>query len=514
MVNDSSRIDGEARDSTEIDFYYGVIHPQCPACDNRSIDTMTDVDIDLYLTQDPQTGNEYSAGHCDATCSKCGYVRRIYFRKALGYPQVSLVDTRANDEASRVRSRHLGGPAPSQLISPVEFATALASALAAATGDFSSLTHEQFVAEFSAKRIAVGRAMTCLLELLKFIPDGADDMPDAHFRSDDERRYRADHPKRFQRGHLEAELARIIALDTDAEDTRARWNQDVVLDEAEVAARADEIVRQFRTQRAGATPAMIVAQGPLSQAALRAHQLWLADRGGQRLHATDAHATGATLSALDLSAAILERTVLDQADLSFTRLHGATLTEVRARGAGLASAMIAGTTVRRCDFTGAGMPIANLGDATIEDTDFTGADLERTQWYRSQITRCRFADAVMTDSALDHAVFVDCDLRGADLGLVRHLLGSTMDAQFLRCDLRDTNWHDRELFRVRMIDCKLAGARGTPRPEALVIERPDLSVAGDGSRIGTALDVLAAWGIDLHARPQALAAPDAPAPAR
>jgi len=240
----------------------------------------------------------------------------------------------------------------------------------------------------------------------------------------------------------------------------------------------------------------------------RDHDLWLDDKGGKRLHVIGIDATGAKLSALDLTAAIFEDVTLDRADVSFTRLHAAKLTNVRARGAGFASAMIAGTTLSRCDLSAAGMSIANLGDATIEDCDFSGADLERTTWYRSKVTRCTFAGAVMTDIGIDKAVFTDCDFRGADLGIVKQgLLGTSMDATFVRCDLRDTNWYGRDLFRVRLVDCKLAGIRGKPHLEQTVIERPDLSPAGDGSQVGTARDVMLQWGIDPDAPP-----PPPPAP--
>jgi uncharacterized protein YjbI with pentapeptide repeats len=236
---------------------------------------------------------------------------------------------------------------------------------------------------------------------------------------------------------------------------------------------------------------------PFSEASIEAHHRWLADTtSGRRLEAHDASAIEQRLSALDLSGAIFERVTLDRGDLSFTRFHAAKLSEVSARGASFASAMVAGTTISKCHFEGAGMPVANLGDAEITDTEFTGANLERTTWYRSKVSRCSFVGAQLTDTGLDKAVFTDCDFRDADLGLVRGLLGNSMDAKFVRCDLRDTNWLDRDLFRVAFVDCKLAGARGIPILSETVFERPDLSPAGDGSQIGTTRDVMVQWGID------------------
>ncbi|HUJ62875.1 MAG TPA: hypothetical protein VLX92_30440, partial [Kofleriaceae bacterium] len=102
------------------------------------------------------------------------------------------------------------------------------------------------------------------------------------------------------------------------------------------------------------------------------------------------------------------------------------------------------------------------------------------------------------------AEFTDCDFRGADFSNVKDLLGSSFEAVFVRCDLRDTRWQGRELHCVRFVDCKMAGVTGTPELASTAIERPDLSPAGDGSSIGSARDVLQLWGID----------PDVPPPRR
>jgi uncharacterized protein YjbI with pentapeptide repeats len=150
------------------------------------------------------------------------------------------------------------------------------------------------------------------------------------------------------------------------------------------------------------------------------------------------------------------------------------------------------STSRPSSLRGSVMVFANLGDATITNTDFTITDLKRTTWYRSTVTGCAFVDARINDTGLDGAVFTDCDFREAQFNKRDNVLGTTVDTVFIRCDLRDTDWTGRDLFRATFIDCKLAGARGLANLADVTIERADLSPEGDGSRIGTAADVLAA----------------------
>ena len=73
---------------------------------------------------------------------------------------------------------------------------------------------------------------------------------------------------------------------------------------------------------------------------------------------------------------------------------------------------------------------------------------------------------------------------------------SAMDVTFVRCDLRDTIWRDRDLFRVRFVDCKLAGVSGRPIFNETTFERADVSPAGDGSELGGQREALALWGVD------------------
>ncbi len=452
MTAEIEHLEGVARDSLEVSFC--LEHRGCPRCGCRDIG---------YQTSDYWRDEHARQIACYVLlCPGCGIERRVQFVRGPNY-------------LSQKPPGHLGGPDPSMILEPHEFLTELQYDLTEVDKAFA------VVPALPSWGSHLQRAEECLNELRKFLPEGAGEIPDTYFRTAAARAARSAHAEWFRRDYLNAQQVRFQEL----------WD-----------AGQREVARRDAAGEASAPLPPLVA--PLSPASVTLHAAWLADKdGGQRLQVTGVDATGKRLSAIDLTGATFDDVTLDRADLSFTRLHGAKLTDVRARGAGFASAMLAGTTLVRCDFTAVGMPIAKLGDATIEDCAFTGANLERTTWYRSNVSRTSFADAVMQDVGLDKAVFTDCDFRGADLGIVKEgLLGTTMDAQFVNCDLRDTNWHGRELFRVGFIGCKLAGAHGTPRPDQTVIERPDLSAAGDGSQIGTDRDVLALWGID----------PDAPAP--
>ena len=463
------QLDGEARDGSEIRFALRI--RGCPQCGSHDIG---DPRVDSY------TRGGRDAGHYDVTCPDCGHERRVHFFEAADSHQVKT--TYPED---RVLDRHLGGPLASTMISPHEFAAELAHCNAHINAAFVGMPRHIF----GENRRRIGSGLSSVIELLKFVPAGADRVPAEAFRTADARAYHAAHSEQFERAALEAELARWIAFDQAGEADIAR--RDTLPEDA-----------PERTYEPSA-PKPRMAQ-PLSSLSFKLHKQWLANKGGERLVATGLDATGKPFATFDLTSAVLTDVTLDRADLSFARLHGAILTTVRARGAGFAHAMIAGTTLTDCDFTDAGMALANLGDATILRCRFANANLERTAWYRSTLTGCDLTGSRLANAALDRAVFTDCDLRGATLAqLTRGVLGTSKEAEFIRCDLRDTRWDARDLFRVRFVDCKLAGASGTPVLEATVIERPDLSPAGDGSQIGTARDVLQLWGIDPDARPPA-----------
>jgi uncharacterized protein YjbI with pentapeptide repeats len=185
---------------------------------------------------------------------------------------------------------------------------------------------------------------------------------------------------------------------------------------------------------------------------------------------------------------------LDDLDLARISLRGAVLTEVSLRRAACTAADATASRWQRCRLDRVGLAMAVLADARLVHCDLSRADLAGASWHRAALTHCALRRANLVDARLDRAVVSDCDLRGADLAIVRSPDVATLaGARFVRCDLRDTHWRGRELGGATFVDCKLFGARGGPAVAGVVIERPDLSRLGDGSRIATQGDAIADW---------------------
>jgi uncharacterized protein YjbI with pentapeptide repeats len=447
-VNDIEAVEGVVRGVTEARFHL-ALHG-CPGCGSRRIG-------------DPETVwqpyKERKAIAYIVTCPTCGHRRqRVFFRDEQFWTPRGDYD--------------LGGTEASEIIGVDEFAAELArNGELMPEGDLTTMSD----ADRDVRLNASVDARYCTTELRKFLPEGADEIPDAYFRTEQAKRARAAHPEWFTRAYIEAADQRFTAA----------WH----------ASRAEGERRSLLPKDPNAKKKSVFP--PFEKVSLLMHRKWLEDQSGERLEVHGVDATGKKLSAQNLTGVILDGVTLDRADLSFANLYAASLTDVRARNAQLGHIQLPGTTIVRSAFTSSTLALAKLGDATIEDCDFTNADLGRSTWYRAKVTRCTFDSAILHDAAFDHAVFTDCDFRGAELGLVTEdLLGTSFSASFIRCDLRDTEWSKRSLFRATFVDCKLAGIRGTPTVPELVIARPDLSPAGDGSQIGTTRDVLVAWGID------------------
>ena len=492
---------GVSRTSTEQRFYFSI--HACAACGTAEFEKPQ---YSGGIITDG--GRQYSGEFYVLACSACGQIRRYLFEEDRAADQrftafcdaayraegfFGWLDSKATPSPRLIRlTRQLGHPDdPSQIISPAEFAAEHARVAAGIPpqAEWAGLDYVTF------SKIPGGlmRALSCLVELAKFAPAGADEVDVATTASDEARQLRAEHAEWFRRDWIDARIAEIGILH-DA--CYPEWERRAALPASDPASSLHP-----RPDERPILP-------PLSPASLRMHEHWLDDKPGQRLSAKGVDATAAKLATRNLSAAIFEDVVLDHADLSFARLHGASLTRVRAHEANISNAMVAGVTLVDCDFERVSLALTKLGDSTITGCKFVRADLQRSTWYRAKVRQCSFADASLADPGLDKAEFTDCDFRGATFASTRGVLGTASDAVFLRCDLRDTDWTGLGLFRTRFIDCKLAGSRGLPKLEETVIERADLSPAGDGSSLGGLREVAALWGIDLDAPPPP------PAPAR
>jgi uncharacterized protein YjbI with pentapeptide repeats len=156
---------------------------------------------------------------------------------------------------------------------------------------------------------------------------------------------------------------------------------------------------------------------------------------------------------IDASNALLVGLDLEDLPLDRLALRGATVVEVRARGARLEGVDAAAAMILRCSFNRASLRLGCFEHAVLADSDLSHSNLERTRWCNARVSRCRFGRAVMAEARLDDATFIDCDFRDADLER------TTGSARFVRCDLRGTSWRGRSVSPDSFEDCELEGAK-------------------------------------------------------
>jgi hypothetical protein len=121
----------------------------------------------------------------EGACPRCGLPRRFEF---------------ALDPATPPVPPAYGGPRPSQIICPGQFA--LVADRAAASAEL--VPAGMAPAARSRGRDALARALAAQQEVIKFIPAGADEVPAAAFTSPEGRALYAREPGRFRRYRLEA----------------------------------------------------------------------------------------------------------------------------------------------------------------------------------------------------------------------------------------------------------------------------------------------------------------------
>ena len=453
---------GDARSSLETRFFLEL--ERCPQCGER--------DIGVVHTQGglygPIGGPDRPGGIYDVTCPRCGHQRSIFVFKPDDY---SYLDD--------FEPGHLGGPAPSTIIQPHQFAKELAWCMRDIEKDLSAYERKDKEQRRPHNELwAIGR--TCAIELGKFIPAGADEVPETAFTTDEGRVYRDAHREEFTRAYLDATLTMLGAI-------RA------------------EILRVSDAQHAARIAAGIEAPQkplplpPFSLAALKFHEEWVAHGDGptaQRMTGKGVDVRTRNLAGRDLSGSDFENINFDRADLRRTRWHGARLVGASALRAPWTSARLTGATIERCVFTSSPMVDAYLFDSVVTSCRFIEMDLTRTLWFRSTVISSVFQRSTLVDASFDGATFADCDFVGSDFSVTRQgPIGTAVGARFVRCDLRDTNWEGRDLFRVSFIACKLAGARGLGAIDEAVFEDTDLSVAGDGSQVVSRAELLQQWGV-------------------
>ncbi|MFE3459969.1 hypothetical protein ACFXKD_20685 [Nocardiopsis aegyptia] len=103
----------------------------------------------------------------------------------------------------RARYPAIGRSTPSRIIDPGEFLWLSDRAASEVPVDVTGLSKK----EIRVARSLMQRAIVTLEEVLKFIPEGADEVPDGAFFSDLGRSVRQESPERFRREEITTRLA-------------------------------------------------------------------------------------------------------------------------------------------------------------------------------------------------------------------------------------------------------------------------------------------------------------------
>lgn len=432
----------KARSGTEMLFAASLV--PCPSCK-----TMEPAKLEL--------GGGGTSWTVSGPCPRCNTTRTYHWQ------------SEGDPVRAKVLPRQLGDERPSQIIRVGQFIDELDRQLPLLRRDPAQLQP----IEWRASLAAIERVLTCLYELLKFIPAGMKIVPDTKL-TEAERKDRTMRKERYQRAWLEGELDSVLAL-------RKRYT--------------DDAPRIWALEAPAEAPA---ARGTLERAAMMEHDQWV--RAGKRgivgrLDVVGYNAKGQRYGGAVFEGARLERVSFDNAVLDAVRMTDAELVDVSAQAAICTSIKLTGSRITGGTFARAQLALAAFDAAIIDETTFDGANLDRSTWAGASATAVGFDNCIFGNAWLDGGRFRGCTFRKADLRLLTEgIRCTTRGAIFEDCDLRFTRWDGRNLDGATFVRCKLFGITGIPASLANVrIEAPDLSLDGDGSDIADAEDVIALW---------------------
>ena len=273
----------------------------------------------------------------------------------------------------------------------------------------------------------------------------------------------------------------------------------------DVHAEVVQLIRQVQRHGAVLSIAMTVDDGLAASVATVRARLVLQRLAA--LAATDRVIEAGVVAAIErtladyerlYAAAIIIKTIEDRVRLLRWLEHRSRrdvdLFELDVRDKHLGMLSFAGLELTRCKLVGVASIGARFDGAVLDRCDLSRSDLTRSSWIGARVTRCTFAETSLIDSTLDGARFVDCSFVRADLGAsqLREPV-TTRETSFVRCDLRGSCWHARELAGTKFEACSFRDVYGRPLVAGVEIEQPDLSEHGDRSRIGSSRDVISAW---------------------
>lgn len=316
------------------------------------------------------------------------------------------------------------GPHGSELITPQQFLHAWEEASGRVPSDPSKLS-----ASLRARAAdELERAATAINELTKLLPFGAAEVPGTT-------------DPRLKRAWLKDEYARLRTL-----------------------------VGKYAPPRS------------LDRDALAAHAAYIkaGAKGPGRLALLDRKLAGESYDSVDLTFVEIRRCDCTGIDLTDARLEHALLEQDNLTLARLGSTVFSSASIRGGTWTRIFGSSARFNGAEIDGTDLSRSELEGTLWYDAKVTGARFDGSRFGNAVFDRATFQRCSFVAASFAEYSGSPDPTSEhAQFIDCDLRQTDWTDRDLSRTTFVRCKLGGALGKPaKTEGLVLRDCGVDVPG------------------------------------
>jgi len=385
---------------TTDEMHYAAELVPCPSCSTRDVGEL-------------EIEGSGTIWFLQGKCPRCGTKRTYRFTTA-GEPK------RYTDSPFEL------GPGPSELITGDQFLELYDHT--PAVEDPTRLTAN----EWTSAVAVLTRALTCINELAKLLPPGADRVPGSDAR--------------LRRSWIEHEQATLEKLKDAYMAERPRINA------------------------AGKTAT--AATGSISDAAFRDHVQWLArgKSGAGRMVLEHQKLAGkrfasprfkaARLVDCDLTGAVFGLTIFDEAEL---------VRDVFAR-ADLETSTFRAAKIEGGSFAGARLASTNWTGAHLSGVDVSNAELHKSVWQDAALIDVRLDGAALVNAILDRAAFERCSFRAALFASPAELPEPTSKgARFVDCDLRDVDWSGRRLDGTTFVRCKLSGARGKARSTAGVV---------------------------------------------
>ena len=155
---------------------------------------------------------------------------------------------------------------------------------------------------------------------------------------------------------------------------------------------------------------------------LEKHEMWLkGEEGRERADLRYTDLSGANLSDADLRYANLRGTDLRYANLRYANLSDADLRKADLRCADLWNANLryvnlSDADLRNTDLSDTDLSGANLRNANLRNTNLRNANLEGADLWNADLINANLSDADLINANLINADLINADLRGADLG--------------------------------------------------------------------------------------------------